>query len=195
MSQIWGCCLEGRTWDIHLCRKVGLLSPLKIMSLLKATESRLVCHYRMLKIAWLGQSCSYVQIGNSLNILTDPIFRYVLLSTNASDYLISPLLGEKRLRPAPLSLEDITKLDIILVSHNHFDHLGISPHAANRTEDASVRQIGNSARWYIPLGLKKWFNRRGITNVVEMKWWQESAIPGHPEYMVVATPAMVHPLT
>jgi N-acyl-phosphatidylethanolamine-hydrolysing phospholipase D len=41
------------------------------------------------------------------------------------EYLISPLLGEKRLRPAPLSLSEITKLDIILVSHNHFDHLGM----------------------------------------------------------------------
>ena len=40
------------------------------------------------------------------------------------EYLISPLLGEKRLRPAPLALSDITKLDIVLVSHNHFDHLG-----------------------------------------------------------------------
>jgi N-acyl-phosphatidylethanolamine-hydrolysing phospholipase D len=76
------------------------------------------------------------------------------------------LLGDKRLRPAPLALEDITKLDIILVSHNHFDHL----------EDASVRKIGNSACWYVPMGLKKWFNRRGIHNVVEMKWWQETAI-------------------
>lgn len=66
-------------------------------------------------LAWLGQSCSYVQIGQSLNVLTDPIF---------GEYLISPILGEKRLRPAPLSLSEINKLDIILVSHNHFDHLG-----------------------------------------------------------------------
>jgi len=108
-------------------------------------------------VAWLGQSCSYIQIGSSLNILTDPIF---------GEYLLSPLLGDKRLRPAPLALEDITKLDIILVSHNHFDHL----------EDASIQKIGNSARWYVPMGLKKWFNRRGIHNVVAMKWWQETAI-------------------
>jgi hypothetical protein len=77
MSQIWDCCLEGRTWDIHLYQEVGPLFSMKIMSLLKMTESRLVCRYGMLKIAWLGQSCSYVQIGNSLNILTDPIFGYV----------------------------------------------------------------------------------------------------------------------
>ena len=60
-------------------------------------------------------------------------------------------------------------------------------------EDESVRKIGNTARWYVPMGLKKWFNRRGIINVVEMEWWQESSIPGKPEYSVVATPAMVPP--
>ena len=54
-----------------------------------------------------------------------------------------------------------------------------------------MRQIGNSARWYIPIGMKKWFNQRGIMNLVEMEWWQESSIPGHPEYFVAATPAMV----
>jgi hypothetical protein len=41
--------------------------------------------------------------------------------------------------------------------------------------------------------MKKWFNRRGIINLVEMTWWQESSIPSHPEYTVVATPAMVPP--
>jgi len=43
--------------------------------------------------------------------------------------------------------------------------------------------------------MKKWFNRRGIINLVEMQWWQESSIPGLPEYSVVATPAMVYALT
>jgi len=78
-------------------------------------------------VAWLGQSCTYVQLGGELNLLTDPIFGYVWFNgeTEGRDYLISPVLGEKRLRPCPLSLEDITKLDIVLVSHNHFDHLGM----------------------------------------------------------------------
>jgi hypothetical protein len=39
--------------------------------------------------------------------------------------------------------------------------------------------------------MKKWFNKRGIINLVEMEWWQECSIPGQPEYSVVATPAMV----
>jgi hypothetical protein len=39
--------------------------------------------------------------------------------------------------------------------------------------------------------MKKWFNQRGIMNLVEMEWWQESSIPGHPEYFIAATPAMV----
>jgi hypothetical protein len=41
--------------------------------------------------------------------------------------------------------------------------------------------------------MKKWFNKRGIINLVELEWWQESSIPGQPEYTIVATPAMVFP--
>jgi len=43
--------------------------------------------------------------------------------------------------------------------------------------------------------MKSWFHRRGIFNLVEMQWWQESPIPSHPEYHVVATPAMVPTLS
>lgn len=63
------------------------------------------------------------------------------------EYLISPILGEKRLRPAPLSLSEITKLDIILVSHNHFDHLGMYKNKTSRnTSDINRGRVSSADR-------------------------------------------------
>lgn len=105
---------------------------------------------------WLGQSCSLVQVSG-INILTDPIL---------SNHLISPSIGPKRLVPTPLTLEDINyatnnKVDFVLVSHDHPDHLELD----------LVKKIGNKTTWIVPLGLKKKLNRKGVYNVIEMDWW------------------------
>lgn len=49
-----------------------------------------------------------------------------------------------------------------MVSHNHYDHLDLSV----------VLEIGNSAAWYVPKNLANWFKSHGITQVVELDWWQ-----------------------
>lgn len=43
---------------------------------------------------------------------------------------------------------------------SHFDHLDIK----------AVHELGNSVAWYVPLGLKDWFNREGVTNVTELEF-------------------------
>lgn len=56
---------------------------------------------------WLGQSTCLFSL-EGLRILTDPVFDH-----------------EKRLRPSPCQVNDIKSIiDIVLVSHQHFDHLG-----------------------------------------------------------------------
>lgn len=105
---------------------------------------------------WLGQSCCLVQVGG-INILTDPIF---------SDHLLSKNIGPKRLVKSPMSVQDVKEatgdhIDVVLVSHNHPDHLDLD----------AVKEIGNSATWFVPLGLKSTLGRKGIYNVVEMDWW------------------------
>lgn len=110
---------------------------------------------------WLGQSCSLVQISG-INFLTDPIF---------SDHLFSKSIGPKRLVPSPMTLDDVkyatnSKLDFVLVSHNHPDHLDLD----------AVQQIGNLAHWIVPLGLKLTLNKRGIYKVIEMDWWDEISL-------------------
>ncbi|RKO87544.1 beta-lactamase superfamily domain-containing protein, partial [Blyttiomyces helicus] len=113
-----------------------------------------------------GQSTCFVQM-DGFNILTDPIF---------SSRTIGEWFGPKRLRPAPCQLADLPKIDIVLVSHNHYDHL----------DRAIVKELGNSVKWYIPLGLREWFKKFGVTNVVELDWWQEAMHEG--KLKIIGTP-------
>ncbi|KAJ3284138.1 hypothetical protein HDU76_008345, partial [Blyttiomyces sp. JEL0837] len=107
----------------------------------------------VMSVAWFGQSTCFVQM-DGYNILTDPIF---------SSRTVGEWVGPKRVQRVPCTLSDLPKVDIVLVSHNHYDHL----------DRAIVAELKNSVTWYIPLGLKTWFASLGVTNVVELDWWQE----------------------
>lgn len=109
---------------------------------------------------------------DGLTILSDPVF---------SKCSINDYFGPKRLRPIPCPLEDfVDDVDIVVVSHDHFDHL----------DESAVKKLGNSVVWYIPLGLKNWFVKRGVTNVIELDWWQE-VYHKNTEIMIACVPAMV----
>lgn len=117
-----------------------------------------------LLFTWLGQSCSLVQISG-INILTDPLF---------GDHLFNKSIGPKRLVPSPMTVEDVKyategKLNFVLVSHNHPDHLDLD----------AAQEIGNMATWIVPLGLKLTLNRRGIYKVIEMDWWDKISLNKH----------------
>ena len=112
-------------------------------------------------ITWVGHATMLAQIGG-LNVITDPVF---------SDR-VSPLsfIGPKRHVPAGLSLAQLPHIDLVLISHNHYDHL----------DDASVRalaaQKGGSPLFVVPLGIKAWMAERAIDNVVELDWWQPHSV-------------------
>lgn len=119
------------------------------------------CLANQMLFTWLGQSCSLVQISG-VNFLTDPIF---------SDHLISKSFGPKRLVLSPMTIGDVKyatrdKLDFVLVSHNHPDHLDMD----------AAKEIGNLAYWIVPLGLKKILARKGIFKVIEMDWWEKISV-------------------
>ena len=122
-------------------------------------------------VTWIGHATALVQAGG-LNMLTDPVF-----SERAS-----PLgfLGPRRAQPPGLSPAQLPHIDLVLVSHNHYDHL----------DEASVlslaAQAGGSPLFVVPLGLKPWLAERGIAHVVELDWWQSHKL-GDTEVML--TPA------
>ncbi|KAG1139417.1 hypothetical protein G6F38_009848 [Rhizopus arrhizus] len=118
---------------------------------------------------WFGQSTCLITI-DGLTILTDPVF---------SKRSINDYLGPKRLRPIPCQLEEFQdKVDIVLVSHDHFDHL----------DENVVNKLNNSVTWYIPLGLGNWFLKRKIMNFVELDWWQKAHFKDN--LLITCVPAM-----
>jgi len=107
-----------------------------------------------IQIAWIGHASLLVQM-DGFNILTDPIF--------AERCSPVSFLGPKRIRPAPFKVTELPKLDLVVISHSHYDHLSLP----------DVKAIGNQPLWAVPLGLKQLMNQAGIDNVVELDWWQE----------------------
>lgn len=122
-------------------------------------------------ICFIRQSTCLIRVEN-LVILTDPVFTRCTINDH---------LGPKRLRPIPCTLEEIQPyLDIVLVSHDHFDHLGnmmwcwrdsIVSYTFLGIDQQVVTKLGNAVTWYVPLGLRQWFVKRGIENV--SKQWEE----------------------
>lgn len=104
---------------------------------------------------WIGHSTFLVEC-NGVTILTDPVF----------DRYCSPIPieGLKRRSELPIQVHTLPKIDIVLLSHNHYDHL----------DDKAVRELAAKQPhilWILPKGLFKWFHRRGITRCMELGWW------------------------
>ena len=106
---------------------------------------------------WIGHATVLVQSGG-LNVLTDPVF-----SERASPV---PFAGPARAQPPGVPMAELPAIDVVLISHNHYDHL----------DEESVRELDRRGQgrtlFLAPLGLKAWFAGLGITHVVELDWWQ-----------------------
>ena len=107
-------------------------------------------------LIWIGHSTFLIK-KDGLTILTDPVF-----SNRASPF---KRFGPKRLIPPSLKIGDLPPIDIITISHNHYDHLDIR----------SLKKISKKypkTVFLIPEGDIDIFNQRNIKNVIEFKWWQ-----------------------
>jgi N-acyl-phosphatidylethanolamine-hydrolysing phospholipase D len=107
-------------------------------------------------ITWVGHATMLVQAGG-LNVFTDPVF-----SLRASPVQFA---GPKRAQPPGLAIADLPKIDVVLISHNHYDHLDVD------SIKALVNQGWAEPLFIVPLGLKDWFNKLGVTHVKELDWW------------------------
>ena len=89
-----------------------------------------------------------------------------------STSIASNFLGPQRLVEPGISLTDLPVIDIVIISHNHYDHLD------RKTVSALVeQQPANPPLFLVPLGLKDWFADIGINeNVIELDWWQSHRV-------------------
>ena len=110
-------------------------------------------------MTWIGHATVLVRLAGR-NVLFDPIF-----SEYASPFAFA---GPKRIVPLPIDIEALPRIDVVMISHNHYDHL----------DEATVKRLAampqGSPRFLVPLGLKAWFQERGIERVDEYDWWQST---------------------
>ncbi len=114
-------------------------------------------------LTWIGHVTFLYQVGG-LNVLTDPQF-----SERASPF---GFFGPTRRLPPAIALWELPHIDVVVISHNHYDHL----------DRASViglnAQPGGAPLFLVPLGLKAWLAAEGITHAEELDWWQQRAVGG-----------------
>ena len=107
------------------------------------------------RLAWLGHAGVLLQVDGQ-NVLIDP---------QLSDYAGPlPWLSAKRRVPAPIAPEALPRIDLLLITHNHYDHL-------DAATLARLRAAGQDPRVLVPLGLKAWFEAQGWSGVEELDWW------------------------
>lgn len=107
-------------------------------------------------LTWIGHASFLVQLGGR-SVLVDPIL---------SDRIAGAI---RRNVPPGLDQPDLPpKIDAVLVTHNHRDHM----------DAPTLRRLGPDPVYVVPRGLGRWFRRNGLPRVVEMDWWQEEEIEG-----------------
>lgn len=108
-------------------------------------------------VTWINHATFLIQMKD-LVIMTDPIF-----SERASPFTF---LGPKRVRNPGFSLDVLPKVDVVLISHNHYDHLDL--------ESLKILNQKFSPLFIVPLGDKELLESAGIRNVLEQDWWNET---------------------
>ena len=118
----------------------------------------------------MGHSSFLLQLGG-VNVLTDPVW-----SERASPVQWA---GPRRLSPPGVPFERLPPIDLVVQSHNHYDHL----------DDTTVRRLvaaNPDAHWVAPLGVGAFLRDRGARLVTEHDWWDAADAAG---LRVTAVPA------
>ena len=122
------------------------------------------------RITFVNHSTMLLQF-DGLNVLTDPIY----------ENRVSPFqfAGPKRSSPPGIRFEDLPTIDLLLLSHNHWDHLEIG----------TVQKLcaRDKPRVFCPLGVKAFLEQNGCRNVTELDWQQ--SVVYNPTTMIHCVPA------
>lgn len=112
-------------------------------------------------VSWLGHASMLVR-ASGLWILIDPV-----LSETAGPVTG---FGPARLAPLPIAPTALPHIDVVLVSHDHYDHLD------KATVRRLARQPGGAPRFLVGKGLGEWFVDEVGVEAEEFVWWQSRAI-------------------
>lgn len=104
-------------------------------------------------LTWIGHASVIIQI-NGYTVLCDPVW------SNRISGIVP------RLSQPGLALEDVPRPDVILISHNHYDHLDLP----------TLRRFGVSIPLFVPSGLGAYLRRQGSKDVREFDWWDAARL-------------------
>lgn len=107
-------------------------------------------HLTGARVTWIGHASVLLQLAGQ-NVLVDPVF--------------APRVGAifPRFVPPAMLPDQLPQIDLILITHNHYDHLDIR----------SVDALPRTATVVVPSGLGAWFCHFGFARVVELNWWEQ----------------------
>ncbi len=112
-----------------------------------------------LRVYFINHATCLIQMENH-NILTDPVW----------SKRVSPFsgIGPQRVTNPGIRFEDLPPIDIVLISHDHYDHLDIE----------TVIKLNKkfAPKFFVGLGVEKLLKKRGITNVSSMDWGDSEAM-------------------
>ena len=125
-----------------------------------------------LRATWLGHSTVLIEI-DGLRVLTDPVW-----GPRASP---SRLAGPKRFQPVPVRLRALPPIDVVLVSHDHYDHL----------DYPTIRELAKrDVPFVTSLGVGAHLDAWGVSpvRITELDWWESHTLPGA-DLTVTAAPS------
>ncbi|AZG45341.1 MBL fold metallo-hydrolase [Gordonia insulae] len=129
-----------------------------------------------LGVTWLGHATVLVELDGA-RILTDPVF-----SNRCSP---STLVGPARMHRAPVTVDDLPPIDVVLISHDHYDHLDMETVVA-----LSIRQP--QVRFVAPIGVGAHLEAWGIApdRIAQADWWGECTVTiGDSDFTFTCCPA------
>ena len=115
-----------------------------------------------LAVSWLGHACAVIDVVG-LRVLLDPVWSQRCSPTQR--------VGPRRLHPQPVTLPELGQVDVVVISHDHYDHLDM--------DTVKTLATTTSAVFLVPLGIGAHLERWGVggDRVVELDW-DESYVVG-----------------
>ncbi len=147
------------TWHVFWSYLGGRypLKPKQLLPYQSLDVNQLAQAHRDLRMTWLGHSSLFIEI-EGVRVLTDPVFQF------ASPSIVKGLFN--RNLPAPCDRTELPLPDVIVISHDHYDHL----------EKSTIRYFSNKpVTFLVPLGVGKHLRAWGVAahRIQEFDWWQK----------------------
>ncbi len=145
--------LYGNLWEMIVDgEKFAPALPLPVE---KPDFSAFLTPSEQMKFIWFGHSSLLVRSG-AQTIFIDPVF---------AEYASPIPIMAKRFQPPPAGIDELPPVDVIIYSHNHYDHLD---------EEVVRHYVLQKTRFIVPLGMRVLLQKWGVTQdrIQELDWWQ-----------------------